>query len=92
MGGLLLVSCGGTKIDAEGLYESDCTSCHGANRQGVSRLGPALTPESLAALSDADVRDAILNGRPGTAMTTWKGILSPEEIDALVQFVKHTSP
>ena len=91
MSGLLLASCGGPEIAAGQLYETNCVPCHGANREGVSGLGPTLIPQSLAALSDTEIRDAISNGRPGTPMIGWKGILSPEEIDALVQLVKHTS-
>ena len=66
--------------------------CHGPNQQGVSGLGPALTLESLAELSDTEIRDTILNGRSGTAMVAFKGSLSPEEIDVLLQLIKYTSP
>ncbi len=74
------------------LYATSCAACHGANRGGMSGLGPALTPESLAALSDAEILDAALNGVPGTMMPAFKSILSAEEIDALLQFIKYTSP
>ena len=96
--GLLVVSCGGgatptpSAVDASALYETNCVPCHGANRQGITQLGLALTPESLAALSDAEVRDAILNGRTNTAMAPFKSILSSDEIDALTHFIKYTSP
>ncbi len=60
--------------------------------EGVSGLGPALTLGSLAALSDIDIKDAILNGRPGTSMTGFKDRLGPEEINALLQLIKYTSP
>ncbi len=101
MVGLVLTSCGGPEsaptstpsaIDAGALYETNCVACHGANRQGIPNLGPALTPDSLAALSDTEIKDTISNGRPNTAMPPWKDTLSSEEIDALVQFIKNTSP
>jgi mono/diheme cytochrome c family protein len=79
-------------IAAGELYAGKCAACHGANREGVSGVGPALTPESLAALSDTDIRDTILNGRSGTAMAPFKDTLSAEEIDALLQLLKYTSP
>ncbi len=102
MVGLLLASCGGSEsaptstptpsaIDTGALYETNCAACHGANRQGMTNLGPALTPQSLAEVSDAETKDTISNGRPGTAMTPWKDILNSEEIDALVHFIKNTS-
>jgi mono/diheme cytochrome c family protein len=55
-------------------------------------LGPALTPDSLATLSDTEIKDTISNGRVDTVMPPWKDTLSSEEIDALVQFIKYTSP
>lgn len=79
-------------ISAGELYAAKCAVCHGTNRLGVSGLAPALTPESLTALSDTEVRDTISSGRPGTAMPAFKGSLSPEEIDALLQLIKQTSP
>ncbi len=79
-------------IDANGLYATNCAVCHGKNREGMPDLGPALTPDSLAALSDTEARETILNGSPNTAMAPFKGTLSSEEIDALVQFIKNTSP
>ena len=100
---LLLASCGGPEsaptstpttptINAGKLFDANCVACHGANRQGMPNLGPALTPESLAELSDTDTKDTISNGKVNTAMPPWKNKLSSEEIDALVQFIKNTSP
>ncbi len=79
-------------INTDELYASKCAVCHGAKRQGVSGLGSALTPESLLVPSYTEIRDTILNGKSNTAMPPFKGILSQEEIDALVQFIKDTSP
>ncbi len=79
-------------IAASELYAISCAGCHGANRQGVSELGDALIPEHLADDSDAEVRDIILNGIPGTPMPGFEGRLSSEEIDALLQLIKYTLP
>ncbi len=79
-------------ISAGELYTNTCAACHGANREGISGLGLPLTPESLAELSDDKIRNTILNGRSGTAMPSFKAILSPEEIDVLLQFIKNTPP
>ncbi len=105
LAGLLLLSCGGPEpaptptptptpsaIAANELYVTNCAACHRANRQGVSGLGPALTPQSLAERSDPTIRETISEGRPGTNMPPWKGTLSAEEIDALIQFIKYTAP
>ena len=79
-------------IDVAKLFATNCAVCHGEKHQGVSGLGPALTPTSLAKLSDTEIRDTILKGRPNTAMAGFVGRLSPEEIDALVQLIKRTLP
>lgn len=74
------------------LYAGNCAACHGVNRQGISGLAPSLTPESLTALNYTEIRDIILNGSSNTAMPPFKGTLSQTEIEALVQFLKDTSP
>ena len=79
-------------IDAAKLFATNCAVCHGEKRQGISGLGPALTPTSLTKLSDAEVRSTIMKGRPNTAMAGFEGRLSSEEIDALIQLIKRTSP
>ncbi|MBI4180795.1 MAG: cytochrome c [Chloroflexi bacterium] len=79
-------------VSAKDLFSAKCAACHGVNRQGTPGLAPALTPESLATRTDTEIKNTILDGRPGTAMIPWKGTLSPEEIDALFQLIKHTPP
>ncbi|MBI2957626.1 MAG: c-type cytochrome [Chloroflexi bacterium] len=79
-------------IDASALFAANCAACHGANRQGMQGLGPALTPASLAAKSLDQVNDAITNGRANTLMTGFKGRLTPEQIDALAKYEKNTAP
>ncbi len=79
-------------IDAKALFGTNCAACHGINRQGTPGLAPALTPESLAALSDDAIRNTILKGKPNTAMSAFEGRLSVDEISALIQLIKRTSP
>lgn len=55
-------------------------------------LGGSLTPQSLAERSDSVLKQTISGGIPYTAMPSFKNTLSPEELDALVQFIKYTSP
>lgn len=79
-------------VSATELFSNRCAVCHGSNRQGVPGLAPALTAESLTGRSDTEIKGAILDGRPGTAMPAFKGSLSPEEIDALLHLIKSPSP
>ena len=59
------------------LLKQDCGSCHGLTLKGG--LGPALLPENLIGKPVSFLTWTILNGRPGTAMPPWKGLLKPEE-------------
>jgi len=77
-----------TAIDAGKIYSTKCAACHGANRQGTTGLAPPLTAASLAAKSDTEMKGVIADGKTGTAMPAFKGAISPEEIGALLKFLK----
>ena len=81
-----------TVIDGSKIFAASCAACHGANRQGIPGFAPALTPDSLAARSDTEIRSAIADGRPGTAMPPFKASLSPDKIDALLRLIKSPLP
>ncbi len=68
------------------LLHQDCGACHGMRLKGG--LGPALTPENLSALSEAQIQQTILEGRPGTPMPPWKPFMSPEEAGWLADRLK----
>lgn len=74
-------------------YATFCAACHGRNGEGVPSLGPAiLTPTYLASRADSTIIRIIANGAPGTSMMAFAGTrfgqLSPEEIRALVQWMR----
>ncbi len=87
--GAALFSGGGAPSD-EGadLFATNCVPCHGQNREGVVRFGPALTQQSLAELSDTEIRETISDGRLAKGMPPWKGTLSAADIDALLRFIR----
>lgn len=64
----------------------DCGSCHGMTLKGG--LGPALTPEALSNKPNEFLFQAIINGRKGTPMPPWKGILTETEINWIVATLK----
>lgn len=69
------------------IYNQQCASCHGTNGEGVS--APALgNPLTLATSSDHFLRYAIAEGRDGTPMMAFKDILSDQELDAVVAFLR----
>lgn len=65
--------------ELEHLVRQDCGSCHGMTLKGG--LGPALSPERLAANDRASLASIILDGVPNTPMPPWRPLIS--EADAL---------
>ncbi len=65
------------------LLVQDCGSCHGMTLKGG--LGPALLPENLAGKPDELLINTILEGRTGTAMPPWRGLLTEAEAVWLVE-------
>jgi cbb3-type cytochrome c oxidase subunit III len=84
------------EADAEAgarLYAASCASCHGARGEGAE--GPALDNQVLlASATDTYLVETIRRGRRGTSMTafgapsTIHATLSPEEIEAVVAFIR----
>ncbi len=69
-------------IDAAAIYSARCSSCHGADRQGVN--GPPLLPANLTKDASSYV-NTITNG--SGPMPSWGSRLSADEINALVEFI-----
>lgn len=76
------------------LYDRYCALCHGRDLKGyaadhANALG---NRDFLAVASDAFLRDAIAQGRPGTPMSAWSntqgGPLDAKQIDDLVAFLR----
>lgn len=65
------------------LVRNDCGSCHGLRLTGG--LGPPLTPAALSEKPRAALLRTILQGRPGTAMPPWQGLLSEDEAAWIVE-------
>lgn len=77
----------GDATEGAPLFATHCASCHGENGDGVSAVS-LNHPNFLATASDGFVQFAVVNGRPGTAMESWAGILTPVEIGHIVKFVR----
>ena len=69
------------------LLRQDCGSCHGMTLKGG--LGPSLLPQALAGKSPELLRATILDGRSGTPMPPWRGILSTAEVTWLVDQLRN---
>lgn len=68
------------------LFAGRCAPCHG--RDGAGEIGPSLnSPSFLAVASREYLFQAIVNGRPGTAMPAWRQ-LAKEDVADLIGFIK----
>ena len=71
--------------DGAALFAEHCAKCHGADRLGA--IGPALLPENLGRLKRSEAETVIAQGRPATQMPGYAGILTPEQIKLLADYV-----
>lgn len=74
------------------IFTSICYACHGPNGEGTTRA-PALNSKDLLTRFNNDwFRQTIANGRPAQGMPTWGKVLSPEQIDDVVAFLRSWEP
>ncbi|MEI6891064.1 MAG: c-type cytochrome [Pontiella sp.] len=82
-------------LDGHQLYDAYCISCHGEDLNGQGLVSAMLDPfprdftkyQFVKSYEDR-FKDSILNGVSGTAMSTWKNILSEKDVETLVEYIK----
>lgn len=77
------------------LYADNCAACHGEAGGGLDEApaapngAPSLNnPVFLDTASDGFIRYSIAEGRPGTPMVAYAGVLTDQEIDDLVALIR----
>lgn len=86
---------GGSTIQPALLYHNYCSVCHGDKGDGRSRASNSLSPppydftsaKAKAEQSRERIVAFVTNGKPGTAMVSWKTQLNEREIAALADYV-----
>jgi len=86
----------GTDATTEGakIFHSNCEVCHGVEGHGDGPAGQSLDPhpKNLAQLQTVAADDylfwRISEGKPGTSMVAWKGVLTDEQIWQVIAFVR----
>jgi mono/diheme cytochrome c family protein len=69
------------------IYSEVCAQCHGATGEGI--IGPALNdPDLQARYTDEALFTTINRGHEATSMIGWGEILSSEQIQQLVEFIR----
>jgi len=69
------------------LFTERCASCHGTDLAGA-RARSLFTRSFLETVSDAQLRQTILDGKPGADMPAFRGVLDPDAVDALVTWIR----
>ena len=83
----------GAEADGAAVYKDKCITCHGKAgtppapfaKRGVKDLSSAEWQQSQ---SDEQIRESIAKGTEETLMRAFEKELEPEQIDALVAFVR----
>src|SRR5688572_8846002 len=76
------------------IFKTNCETCHGPQGHGDGPAGQSLDPKpkDLSELQKIAGDDylfwRISEGKPGTSMVAWKGILSAEQIWQVVSFIR----
>ena len=77
------------------LFQQNCAFCHGADGTGRNWIGSFLEPHSRDLTSDAIISQAteqleqvIRDGLQGTSMPAWKHVLSDNQIDDVIHYLK----
>lgn len=70
----------------KGVFESRCASCHGQQGQGI--IGPNLTDDHwIHGGSLKEIKAVIETGVLAKGMLAWKGVLSDDEILAVMSYI-----
>jgi cbb3-type cytochrome c oxidase subunit III len=70
------------------LYSNTCFACHGFNGEGTNVALALNDPEYLARFDDDYLRKTIQRGRAARGMPTWGSVLSPDQIEDLVVYIR----
>ncbi len=81
----------GNPAVGELLYNAKCVECHGTVGQRMNAVH-LFNPQLLRSADDGFLRHAIERGRPGTRMQAFAGVLSTEQIDAILVYLRKTAP
>jgi mono/diheme cytochrome c family protein len=84
----------------ERVYLERCSACHGDHGDGNGPAAAALEPKPQnfrdAAFwkgrTTAQLQQVVRQGKPGTLMAPFQGVLSDEEIDAVVAYLAQFRP
>jgi len=84
-------------LNPAALFHNYCSICHGEKGNGKSKAVSALRPPprdftafTINQLPRENMIDAVVSGRPGTAMVSWTTQLDSTEIAAVIDYIRGT--
>lgn len=81
-------SSGGANSGAE-IFRQRCAGCHGPDGKGTGTTGfPDLTVRTRAGASNQSISEVITNGKSGTAMQSFRTVLTAVEIRDVASYVQ----
>jgi mono/diheme cytochrome c family protein len=80
------IPTGPIALQGKQIYADLCSQCHGQNGQGG--IGPSLVGQPVQAQTDQQIFNSINGGHPATPMIAWGEILTSEQIQELVRFIR----
>src|SRR5712691_1398687 len=77
--------------DGGAIFKAKCAMCHGPDGSGQTAMGKSLKIRALGSAdvqkqTDAELTNIVANGK--NKMLAYKGKLTPEEIKAVVGFIR----
>ncbi len=86
--------------DGKAVYEIRCAPCHGSSGAGDGPAAAAIEPKPRnfrdpsfwRGRTRTALRLTVEQGRPGTMMSPFKGVISDAEIDGVVRYVESFRP
>jgi mono/diheme cytochrome c family protein len=71
------------------LFAQNCAGCHGAEGRQPNPGIPTLNSPAVLAIAENEYYWNIINhGRPGTQMPAWKDVMTPTQIQSLVEYIR----
>lgn len=72
------------------VYASQCATCHQQDGSGLAPAFPALSGSAVATGPVRATIDLVVDGRDGTAMQAWGGLLSAADIAAVLTYIRNS--
>ncbi|WP_276088293.1 PQQ-dependent sugar dehydrogenase [Pedobacter sp. JY14-1] len=78
---------GNPQMDAEGIFQQLCASCHGDKLQGTATAKGFLNTKFLYGSDRKSIVNSITKGIAEKGMPAWNGAISPQDIGKLADYI-----